>query len=36
VLGDAEAFGEELDLIRAHIAFVKHVNAAFGLAQIEE
>ena len=36
VLGDAEAFGEELDLIRAHIAFVEHGNAAFGLAQIEE
>ena len=36
VLGDAEAFGEELDLIRAHIAFVKHGNADLGLAQIEE
>jgi hypothetical protein len=36
VLGNAEAFGEELDLIRAYIAFVKHKNAAFGLTQIEE
>src|ERR1700730_7839610 len=34
VLGDAEAFGEEFDLIRAHIAFVEHRNAAFGLTQI--
>ena len=36
VLSDAEAFGEEFDLIWAHIAFVEHRNAAFGLTRIEE
>src|SRR6266567_6742431 len=35
-LGDAEALGDELDLIRAHVALIQDGNPALGLAQVEE
>ena len=36
MLGDAEALGDELDLVRAHVALIEHRNLALGLAQAEE
>ena len=36
LLGDAEALGDELDLIGAHVALVERENLALGLAQVEE
>ena len=36
LLGDAEALGDQLDLIGPHIAFLERGNPALGLAQIEE
>ena len=34
--GDAQTLGDELDLIRAHVAIVERGNAALRLAQVEE
>src|SRR5438128_10767847 len=36
LLGDAEASGDELDLVRAQVALVENRNLALGLAKIEE
>jgi len=36
MLGDAEALGDEFDLVRAHVALIEHRNLALGLAQVEE
>src|SRR5215831_13048064 len=35
-LGDAEPPGDDLHLIRSHVALVEHRNLALGLAQVEE
>src|SRR6516162_7908543 len=36
LLGDAEPLGDELDLIRAHVAVIQRGNPALGLAQVEK